>query len=256
MTPLAAKVVELEDWSLAGTQGSLARARTRGFPMFMLCVNENIVTAQGAQNVPVLTVSDNMDHAMVEDWSSRRHAQDPLRRMRATGLIDTATIRTLLWENDGGRISWPGVHMTSSESETLHLVYEKGVRTGVNVPLAIGGPPGRVVVSFFSSERVDALGDLDDSLAILFYLAHSLYDLLAGRLEAEARQGGPRLTPRERECLVWVGRGKTAAEIAIILGLSIDTVRDHVKSLRGKLSATTRAEAVARAVALGEIEGI
>lgn len=253
MARVAAKVVELDDWSLSAATEALARARGRGFPMFMLCVNEDVVSPQGVRNVPVLTVCNNLDHAMMEEWTTRRHAQDPLRRMSAAGLIDTSAIRTLLWETDGARLSLPRARMTSSETETMHLAYEAGVRTGVNVPVAVGGVPARVLVSFFSAERADDLGCLDDSRAILFYLAHTLYDALADRLEAEAREPGPRLTPRERECLAWIGRGKTAAEIAIILDLAVYTVRDHIKSLRGKLGATTRAEAVARAAARGEI---
>ncbi len=251
MATSASKVLELQDWSTVEIMGSVARAANRGFPMIMLCVNEDMVTDHGQQSVPVLTVCNNMDHILVEDWSSHRYAQDPLRRMSATGLLDLSSIRTLLWEIDGARISVPSARVTSLETETLQLAYSRGVRTGVNVPLALGGAPGRVVVSFFSNERIEDLGEIDDSRAILFYLAHTLYDVIAWRVEAESRRDGPRLTPRERECLTWIGRGKTANEIAIILDLAVDTVRDHVKSIRAKLGAATRAEAVARAAAFG-----
>ena len=42
----------------------------------------------------------------------------------------------------------------------------------------------------------------------------------------------PRLSDRQRECLLWVARGKTAAETAIILGISTETVIQHLKMAR------------------------
>ena len=42
----------------------------------------------------------------------------------------------------------------------------------------------------------------------------------------------PVLTDRQRECLLWVARGKTAAETAIILGIGTETVVQHLKMAR------------------------
>lgn len=40
------------------------------------------------------------------------------------------------------------------------------------------------------------------------------------------------LSDRQRECLLWSARGKTAAETAIILGISVETVVQHLKMAR------------------------
>ena len=40
------------------------------------------------------------------------------------------------------------------------------------------------------------------------------------------------LSDRQRECLIWSARGKTAAETAIILGISTETVIQHLKLAR------------------------
>ena len=61
------------------------------------------------------------------------------------------------------------------------------------------------------------------------------------------------LTPREREVLALVAEGQTSAVIAEALGIRPATVRTHVEHARQKLGATTRAEAVARAIATGQI---
>ena len=42
----------------------------------------------------------------------------------------------------------------------------------------------------------------------------------------------PSLTDRQRECLLWVARGKTAAETAMILEISTETVIQHLKMAR------------------------
>ena len=68
------------------------------------------------------------------------------------------------------------------------------------------------------------------------------------------------LSPRERECLLWVARGKTYLEICMILGLSFGTVKSYLDSSRHKLNCATLAGATALAVARGlftlaEIEG-
>ena len=42
----------------------------------------------------------------------------------------------------------------------------------------------------------------------------------------------PKLSDRQRECLLWAARGKTASETAIILGISMETVVQHLKMAR------------------------
>jgi DNA-binding CsgD family transcriptional regulator len=55
------------------------------------------------------------------------------------------------------------------------------------------------------------------------------------------------LTPREREVLAWVARGKTNREIATVLYLAPGTVRKHLDNVYAKLDVGNRAGAVARA---------
>lgn len=64
---------------------------------------------------------------------------------------------------------------------------------------------------------------------------------------------GERLTPREREVLACVARGWSTARIAEELGVLPSTVRTHTERARSKLGAHTRAEAVVRALARGEL---
>lgn len=62
------------------------------------------------------------------------------------------------------------------------------------------------------------------------------------------------LSPREQECLQWVCRGKSSADIGIILSLSPRTVDSYLEKVCAKLRVRTRIEAVASAVRHGLIE--
>jgi LuxR family quorum sensing-dependent transcriptional regulator len=62
------------------------------------------------------------------------------------------------------------------------------------------------------------------------------------------------LTPRERECLVWVAVGKTDWEVAQILSISEQTIKTHMKKIMTKLGAIHRAQAVAIGIHRGLID--
>ena len=61
------------------------------------------------------------------------------------------------------------------------------------------------------------------------------------------------LTAREIECLSWSAKGKDSNDIATIIGLSVHTVRDYLKSARFKLGCVNVTQAVNKAMALGII---
>lgn len=63
--------------------------------------------------------------------------------------------------------------------------------------------------------------------------------------------GAPDLTPRELQVLELMGEGRANKEIAAALGLSVNTVRNHVAHLLEKLGARSKLEAVSFATAAG-----
>ncbi|GBF05368.1 LuxR family transcriptional regulator [Deinococcus aerius] len=64
----------------------------------------------------------------------------------------------------------------------------------------------------------------------------------------------PRLTPRESEVLPLLAQGFSNKEIAKNLGVSPDTVKDHLARLYAKLDAGDRTEAVSRARTIGLLD--
>ena len=58
------------------------------------------------------------------------------------------------------------------------------------------------------------------------------------------------LTRREREILLWVGRGKSNREIAAVLYLAPGTIRKHLDNMYDKLGVNSRAGAVGYALTI------
>jgi LuxR family quorum-sensing system transcriptional regulator CciR len=60
------------------------------------------------------------------------------------------------------------------------------------------------------------------------------------RMRSPAGEPLPRLTDRQRECILWVARGKTDWEISRILDVEHETVIRHLKQARERYGATKR----------------
>jgi transcriptional regulator EpsA len=106
----------------------------------------------------------------------------------------------------------------------------------------------------FSRVRVP----FDDRLALYLdilmpHLLVTLARVLANEARAQSDSKRPSgiVTAREAEVLTWVRDGKTNDEIAAILGLSMLTVKNHLRNAMKKLVVRTRGQAVAKAIALG-----
>lgn len=65
------------------------------------------------------------------------------------------------------------------------------------------------------------------------------------------RVGAPALSPREREVLSLIARGRSNHQIGAALGIAEGTVKVHVNSILGKLEAGDRTEAVTVALRRG-----
>jgi PAS domain S-box-containing protein len=79
-----------------------------------------------------------------------------------------------------------------------------------------------------------------------------------GRRKADGNGNGSKrgkgvLSPREHQVVELLAGGNTGEEVAELLGISPATVRVHVRNATGKLGASTRTQAVAIAVARGEV---
>ena len=85
-------------------------------------------------------------------------------------------------------------------------------------------------------------------------LARQLREIVARPDQSRLPQVSvPRLTPRETDVLPLLAQGYSNKEIARSLGVSPDTIKDHLARLYTKLDAGDRTQAVSRARTLGLI---
>jgi DNA-binding NarL/FixJ family response regulator len=84
------------------------------------------------------------------------------------------------------------------------------------------------------------------------HLGHTLlHPDVARMLAGGAAPDAARLTPREREVLTEIGRGRSNREIARALGLAEKTVKTHVSAILAKLGVQDRTQAALYAVRAG-----
>jgi DNA-binding CsgD family transcriptional regulator len=167
--------------------------------------------------------------------------EDALRRMAARGEIPVGNT-PVSFENDGASLSIARERRLSvGDTSLLRWFLSQGHRTGVSFRIRVG--QGRHASLNFFSPRQFAEPDLHVAMRGLFLVGHQVHAIL------EPRLGRPQtglLSAREAECLQWIAHGKSNREIAVLLGLSVDTVKEYVQSLYRKLQVTDRAQAVSR----------
>ena len=83
----------------------------------------------------------------------------------------------------------------------------------------------------------------------------SRYRLPAGVAARLAqRMAAPELSPREREVLELIVKGRSNKEIGADLGVAENTVKNHVKVLLGKLDVQDRVQATTKAIQRGIVQ--
>ena len=80
----------------------------------------------------------------------------------------------------------------------------------------------------------------------LIWFAHGFHSAFQRMNPAEDEQ--PRLTSRERECLLWAARGKTNDEIGTIMSITENTVKAHISGAARKLDTHTKTQTVVEAI--------
>lgn len=73
------------------------------------------------------------------------------------------------------------------------------------------------------------------------------------RRDGRAPPSAPRLTPRMRETLIWVGRAKTDSEISAVMRISKATAHEHVENLRRAYGHAQRTQLIVRALFDGQV---
>ncbi len=129
-----------------------------------------------------------------------------------------------------------------------------GYRCGIS--LALHMPDGRHFL--LGVDRDQALPEDPDEVtrvvaALQLFAVHAQEAAMRILLPASQEAGLPSLTPRELETLRWTMEGKTAWEVAGVLGISERTAVLHANNAMHKLGCVNKHQAVLKALRLGLI---
>ena len=160
--------------------------------------------------------------------------------------IDTRSARTTsIWSNT------PKRGAAAVEHQFINRTHAYGLQEEVTVTLRNSADHSISLVGIASN----ALASYKPELAAFEFVFPFLHDALARTFKSkeEVPANAVCLTEREKDVLSWAMVGKTNPEIADLLNISERTVKFHVQNAMEKLSATTRAHAVANALRQGLI---
>jgi two-component system NarL family response regulator len=99
----------------------------------------------------------------------------------------------------------------------------------------VAGAKAYLLKSAIRTELIDAIRAVSRGQR---YIAADVARELAEHMESES------LSNRERQVIECIAAGNSNKRVAAILGISEDTVKNHVKSILGKLGATDRTHAI------------
>lgn len=109
-----------------------------------------------------------------------------------------------------------------------------------------GGASGALMKNSSQTELIEAIRDVvSGKLVMSGEIRHSITDM----------KSAPEMSQRQLEILNLVAKGFSNREIADIAGVSLETVKDHVKKILLKMGAGSRTEAAALAVNMNLVTG-
>ncbi|MGL1921014.1 MAG: LuxR family transcriptional regulator [Hyphomicrobiales bacterium] len=140
-------------------------------------------------------------------------------------------------------------YMSQRQRLLIQEASEAGSKAGFSVtfkPLDAHGAGGWNIGSSLGCEEVEKIKkEHEKTLSLASFFAHSAMQKFdVSPIEI------PKLTKREKDCILWMTKGLRTKEIAFRLGIRPVTVELHINNAKKKLNAKTREQAVAKAITL------
>ncbi len=154
--------------------------------------------------------------------------------------------RPFLWQELGKTRGY-----SKDEEILMHEANDAKLLDGIG--LSIHGVNGEVVGMGFASScgGVELNKDTMSLVNLLSYQFHNVFQEIEKAINFAPPE--KQLTPREKEVLLWVARGKSYSVIGDILKISDNTVDYHMRNIFSKLDTNHHVLAVVKAIRLGLI---
>ena len=137
-------------------------------------------------------------------------------------------------------------NLDSRRRQLFDDVRDLGVVGGLTVPIHMAD--GTTFLASFGADEPGIAERFRPLLSLVSAQFLERHVALSGAPEPSIQ-----LTLRERDCLTWTARGKSAWEIGVLLSISENTANFHIKNACAKLASKGRMLGVVRAIMLGLI---
>lgn len=184
---------------------------------------------------------DNTPRAWAEAFAD--HAQghlDPVMQHCKRGTVPIIWNQATYVQNGAGGL-W---------EDQASYGYHNGIALAMHLPAGrhfVMGVDSRALLPIDPRERSRLVADLQ------LFAVHAQDAAMRLFVPPDRLPERPGLTPRELEALRWTMEGKTAWEVGTILGITERTAVLHLQNAMRKLGATSKHQAVLRALRLGLI---
>ncbi len=207
-----------------------------GFDYFALTHHVDFA-ASGAKAVRIHTYPD----AWVAWFDANRlGVSDPVHR------ASHVTSAGFAWSAVPGMIK-----LTPADRDVLERARREGIGDGFTVPAHVPGEASGSC-SFAVAPGRDVPQDSLPLAQLIGAFAFEAARRVNGVRALDLKRS-PSLTERQRDCVLWMARGKSDWEIARILGLSQETVIQHLKQARERYDVAKRPLLAVRALFDGHI---
>lgn len=125
--------------------------------------------------------------------------------------------------------------LNPTERHVLAEACDAGLKNGLSIPIREVGGSVLLINLSGPSSRINA-----ETSRRFASVISNLFRLELDRLAPPHPKAFVELSPRQRECLSWVARGKTSADICMILEISRHTVEYHITEAMKILNVNSR----------------
>jgi len=150
------------------------------------------------------------------------------------------------WQN-----SYPYQTLSKRSQKIISVSADYGIKHGIGIPIST--LKGRGMISLDFDGSAEAFNNyLDKELFSIIGYCQAVMWKAANEFSSSIFNQ-PKLTPKEYECINYMSQGLSNPEIARLLSVSVNRIKELVASLLNKLQAANRTEAVMQALQQGII---
>ena len=212
-----------------------------GFPTILYAVTDMAIARQIPRRVQVV---GNFENEWIERYLAGGYVHDdPIAQM------NFLSNQFVTWESFLKKLDYAG-QMSPRAQRICDEARSFDTYGGVSIPIhTLDGLAG-VVSAVPDGRSNQRTATIKSQFLGLFYFAHRVHSVFASTLWDTTLTATNPLSKRQQECLKWSASGKTSDDIATIIGISTPTVEKHIREAVRRLDATSRIQAVAKAIQL------